>query len=413
MSEKIKHLFLLTLFFHYSWLGAMEKQITTPYEGSIAAQHPALTKTIKSLVVGLSAAAVTYCGQKLLNIEPNAKFTGSVGAFSSLAYYFSNQNKPDLVDALLYDQQTALNYAQKIKRKLEKDGAEKKLNDPINAATAHRQIKELAQKYERDCPFFLLSECSQFGCYPCPLSRTYQPKYRNTFETKAVSLLLTQLNVNQRQTNYTSFASGWGFQDLVILTKTLAKKPDANLAIHLIDIHNTKYVNFTESLNRRQITKDFNVDVTPLMEQNSKIDINLLNDIRKNYISLEIANKQILSWLTKTFPNAQITLHIHENAQGYLNFLNKHNMEYPDVVATADIQDQVSLDNQAISDYKNLCVQTLQKKPTSDNVWLAHNTYKTASIITMNMKETSDAEEQEIKLNNGEKTKIYEKNSKI
>lgn len=81
--------------------------------------------------------------------------------------------------------------------------------------------------------------------------------------------------------------------------------------------------------------------------------------------------KQFLSFLQNMFPKAAPTLSIHSSTDEYLQYVDAHKSPYPDVIATADIQDEMSLIKDSMYDYGKLSLLTKKKQPSSINLFLS------------------------------------------
>ncbi len=120
------------------------------------------------------------------------------------------------------------------------------------------ELKKMIQNYEQKSPIFLLNECFARSC---KLSRQHAPQYRNCFDNKTVSTLVEKLQ-SPDPVHYASFGSGYMFQDLILMTKTLALVPNARLVLHLIDLAYkppVKFRDFAGAATREiKLTDDFN-----------------------------------------------------------------------------------------------------------------------------------------------------------
>ncbi len=282
-----------------------------------------------------------------------------------------------------------------------------KTTDQHDLANLTKKYKAVIQKHEQTCPLFLLKECTkEIGNIQlnnnCLLSRTYKPHFREIFEKHTSQLLIEKLQASSTTPiTYTSFGCGEAFQDLIIITKVLIKQPKALLTIHLIDGNNTPYVAAVDFLAcSREITikHDFSFDsrleeyepyarnkdkdypeIQAMSHQALKQQLTLL------CLEKEAQYKQFLSWLTQKFPLSQISLYLHDQVINYCNFIKKNNLPHADVITAADIEDDESLANGSIQDYKILCGETLTKNPTSVNAWLGKLDDNSARILTVSL----------------------------
>lgn len=239
--------------------------------------------------------------------------------------------------------------------------------------------------------FVFLGECTKYDSCDCVLNRTCNPHYRNAFEEKVSSSIISKINSSDNAVvTYTGFGTGGAYQDFVILLKTLVQKPTAKLNIHLIEGDNSGYVMMADRIkNDREVKHDNGIDF-----ENNKLLNNYAQFLRNKYpddpsitkitddealklnivdemFCVEAKYKQFILTLSKIFPRAQLSLTIHDQTDSYLQYLNEKNLPHADVVCTADIQDEMSLIHQSINNYAKLCVKTLQHKPDSHNIWLA------------------------------------------
>jgi hypothetical protein len=308
------------------------------------------------------------------------------------------KNSPEAV--LIHTYNTLTKYETKGK----KDELEKKMKEDFEGT-----LNALRTELELECPLFLLKECDDYALAqplpfgsPCILSRAYNKKYRKAFEDKVVENLSSQIqSIKDRPVNYTGFASGGMFQDLVILTKTLAQHPTANVSINLIDAQYRivathkpvllKIRDFIKKLiTKKQLTQD-----TLIQNQSS----------------------QFISWLQKMYPQAQLSLNLHASTQDYCQYLDKNALQYPDIIAAADIQDDSCMIHQAIENLVQLCNKTQYQNKACLDTLLMHrgdeaylaNLKKDNSV---NMREASD-EDIEIKLEDGSTKKFTASLEKI
>ena len=107
---------------------------------------------------------------------------------------------------------------------------------------------------------------------------------------------------------------------------------------------------------------------------------------------------------------------MNESTPSYLKYIEQNQLSSPDVITTADIQDEMCLLNRAPQDYVLLCIKTLQKKPTS-NVFLSHNSKKlnSASLETISLQETAtnNVNEFEYEYEPGQRATLYSCTEKL
>ncbi len=224
----------LVLFGIISALHGMRSDlIITQLYPPFSKRHKEKIDNIKAGAIALLSSGAAFAGKKYLGLPIS---TGlhiaiplmSFGAAVLWQKHQKQKNPKQLVDLLLTNPQKVLDYMEFVAPEFQ-SGSEGATTDKL--AREYEQSKE---DYEKRCPIFLLRECQ--GNY-CPLSRN-NTSCRKTFETKMTDVLLEKLNsrTDQNQVEHVSFASGRLFQDLVILTKVLAKKPDATMSVHFIDL---------------------------------------------------------------------------------------------------------------------------------------------------------------------------------
>lgn len=276
-------------------------------------------------------------------------------------------------------------------------------NIPFIALT--KTHTSLTEKHELLFPLFLLGECtkeidSTGTNHNCLFSRTYKPHYRNCFEKHASKLLIKKLQTSPEQTTtYTSFGCGGAFQDLIIITKALMEQPKALLTIHLIDGVNTPYTSAIDFLQQSHEIKTeqkftFGSQLTAYEQyarDKEKHDPEIQNFTREALklqlldlcLSTQAKYKQFLSWLKKQFPQATISLYVHNQVSNYYNFIHKNNHTHADVLTAVDIDDEESKITYSIQNYTQLCKATLSNNPTSVNAWLQKTGPNSAGISTI------------------------------
>lgn len=358
-----------------------------PYEPSFTAKHPKMVQSARSAGVGIAVSALSYAGLQATTKQDSSnclKFALPIGLVSGLAVYYLKPVYISFLDAVLCHPDQALLAAYQVEDQMKKEAQRQKLDGDTQNIEDHTKKLKLAhtliKRFESQCPFVLLGECTNEGFGPCVLSRTYKKKYRNQFED-AIGKALSQKSSLSRPIVYTSFGCGGSFQDLVILTKWLSKNPLAQLDIHLVDLQHTPLVACLDFLNnQRQINKqpiDYASVMQQLLEKGKKEwggdkhpEEKATMELSATISHLDLKHKEFLDWLQNNFPKAQIRLFSHDNAKSYLDFTQKNNLEYPDVISAADIQDEMSQLRKSINNYLALCAKTLEKKPSSINILL-------------------------------------------
>lgn len=249
----------------------------------------------------------------------------------------SSQENISLKKSILDNPLTALEKAHATKnafiKKVFFNGVARK--ESINT---HDMLNDI-QNFEQECPFFLLDECSE--PQHCYLSRSFDESFRTTFEdTVSKSLIQAMQARSNKQGHYLVFASGYLFQDLIILSKTLAQIPDATLTIHLID---TEYA---PSLEECTYENHFDEAITTY------------------YVPiLKALFKQFTTTLQTMFPQATILLYVYGDHESYLYTTKKKLYHYPDVVTAADLPSS----HRVTTDYHTVLRTVLQNNPDSKN----------------------------------------------
>lgn len=360
---------------------------------------------VRNAALGLGVAGLVYLGQRLFTSAPKISYcvyAGLAGLGSKcLLSVFQNDycstpyTSEQLLNLLINDPKKALDYSNKIC----KEFYEKIYK---NSCTQEQRIKF----YTKKCPFFLLGECTQNeDYYRCILSRSYNPLFRERFESNVVTATLEKLKTNT-MVNYVSFGSGGMFQDLVIIAKVLAKEPTANININVIDTQYGDYVCMREYLkNGRQVSREF--DDTPpedylnyLLELakkesdfDGKADLLKLNH-RNEVILLGKRYQQFILFLQEMFPKANLSLSVYASTDDYLKCITADEKLFPDLIVTADIDwdDLNCLANKSTLAYIKLCLISMQKKSTATNVWLSKGCkFKRPKIVTYSLKKIADA----------------------
>ena len=232
----------------------------------------------------------------------------------------------DPLNNLIVNPKSALDHIHHVRDKLAekyKDKSEKNKSSFIPESEAEELMKEARQ----NSPIFLIGECIKEDWGPCLLSRSHAPQYRNHFENETVTTLIKQIESEEAPIHYTGFACGGMFQDLVVLTKTLAQKPNASLAIHLIDLEHTPYVACQDLIGpTREVKPTESLDphkvIDQLMERAKKekwvnekdCEGDKLEDTKKQFTGIckdyDEKAKQFVSYLQRTFPDAQLSLYL-------------------------------------------------------------------------------------------------------
>lgn len=378
---------LLTLYAISGYAASNDPVITNPYKPGFRDRYNTQFKAALT-ATGVLGAVYAYTNRANLDKTSCAALGGA-----SLMYLHQMMRQPTLLDMLLTHPKKALDWGYAVRHKC---GQEAK-----NMPETTQNTKMLLDKYTKKQPLFWLGECVKEGLGTCLLSRDYEPHYRQQYESRVVTSLHDKISSVERPVQYVSFGSGGMFQDHVILTKTLAEKPNAQLDVHLIDLKYTTYVMCRDWLNnKRSVNPHIDTDPTPAIEKFKKLvrddkavtapmsDEEAARTLMNVCSNHEVPVQQSLRWLAKTFPNARLKLHLHDTADSYHQYIERENIQNPDVIASADIEDEMGS-----LYYVQLCVRALQKNPHADNIWLTKNAHPgIASLARIKLEESIGAE---------------------
>lgn len=386
-----------------------ELVVTKPYTPGLRARYNTQFKAGLTTAYALGAACA-YANRAKLDKTGWAAF-GS----ASLMYLHQMMKKQHLLDILLTHPKSALDQAYAVYDTCIKE-AEGKRVTPEN-------MQYLRDKYTTKHPLFLLGECTAEDSRPCILSRCYEPNFREQYESRVVTSLGNKLSKLDRPVQYVSFGSGGMFQDHVALTKALAKNPDAKIDVHLIDIKHKYFVACRESLNNtREVDYMNNTDPNHVMESarkyclasNQNISENVLIDLTNDYQYIEFRAQQSIAWLSRTFPQAQLKLYLHDSTASYHAYIDRENIAIPDVIAAADIDDEMSWAYRSGLCYAQLCIRALQRNPLVDNIWLRKDFGRPVALLTsVALEESAGAEKENVKIENDEEIPLYITSQKI
>ncbi len=367
---------------------------------------------------------------------------------------------PDLLSLVLYNPTYALQVIDNIRSKFIKEVETMFpfISDPLIGQSlepdssdkqtlycgAMRRYETLIHDYESKCPLMLLGECTQDGYQPCTLSRMHN-LHREQYETRLITALCAKIDqAHGLPVHYVSFGSGSLFQDLVILSKVLAQKPDATLAIHFIDVEFTDYVTMCNELDSSKLFVGRNLIPEAIFDCARKIvqrypdkpttqvvESREGDKIFRSYITTDPMDdkplifayvtgtaemKEISSWLIAKFPAARLAFYIHNSGSSYIKYLEQQKLPAPDVITTADIQDDSG--ETAIPDYVSVCRYALTHKPSAYNLWLAKefvNGYPSEGVILvqLSLKAALGATENTFKSEDGSEVHIFVTEEKI
>jgi hypothetical protein len=211
---------------------------------------------------------------------------------------------------------------------------------------------DLVEKYEKIDPIFMLEECL---CLI--ISRIRQPQYRAAFEN-AILTEYAQKLWRKNIITCVSFASGGGFQDLVILCKLLSYNPYAIINLHMID---PEYHHYIKRKKKADLPKLISLDQ----------EVHQIAGVGFRY-------QQMLRFLENTFSHATVRLYAHKTVTDFFEYAKKFNIAQDiDLIYTADIDDDKTVEN----DYKILCARALEINRNTINIELK----KDLTRITKNL----------------------------
>lgn len=373
------------------WTGPV---IVTPYKPSFISRS--IPYAMPAFKYGCLGAAAFFVFKKQTTLAASLSAINLTAAYAQKQACIRKLLTPKWsLDTVLLDPASALN---KMNEKAEQARKEM-LEEGLEEAEVPKLIDEyrrITRKYEASCPIHLLGECTKEGFGACLLSRSYQPLYRNHFENKTVAALLQKSCEHEHQPiEYVGFGTGGSFQDFVIVLKALVQKPNLAMSIHLIDREFTPYVFCREAeSNSRLICHNQATNFLKLLPEiiakvrtekwvdEKSSDNQASRLIIGHCLKKEEAMRLFISYLTKTFPRAQLSLHVHESAQSYLDYIKQHRLNPADVVAAADIQDEMSICSGSQKDYLLLCKETLLHNPSAINFLLSKINNETQGGIT-------------------------------
>lgn len=205
------------------------------------------------------------------------------------------------------------------------------------AAFSYDSLKSIVSECEVNCPVFLLGEYMN-------------SRLLSGFAIEeTVSSILEKINkIKHRPVEYVNFGAMGYFMDFIIAVKVLSQKPDANLSIHIIDANFTDYVFCRSSFgSSRAVTQEEVPCVVKIMSisaafareslgseypYSAKKDYALL----KNCFVIEEGARQFVSFLKRVFPNAHISLFLHESLHGYFAYIARQKIKTADVMNMAE-----------------------------------------------------------------------------
>lgn len=266
----------------------------------------------------------------------------------------------------------------------------------IDQKTVTPAIIEQIEEFERECPIVLLGECRG----NCPLNRSTNPRFRESFEREASARLLAKAT-SGKPVYYTDFGSGSLFQLLVVVAKVLDKQPAAALDLHAIDHSHDSFSFYRDNIGRdrrftaqdqRLVTEPFSNELIEKIRYRRGQDAFDNNAVERSfkthYAQSALKSSQMVNLLEQAFPLANVSLTLHGCVQDYFRYIRSRVLPYPDLITAVDIQDSYSERYGAYQDYMDLCIETLIKNPSADNIWLRIDAQPNrASLVTIRAKQ--------------------------
>lgn len=295
---------------------------------------------------------------KLLFLCLNLLFT-QVAFAADVPNFQATFADKQLLDLILHDPVQALLEISKVRSQ-----ANNQLELAAQCLSPHKfynKFFQIMQRYEKVNPIFFVGECDtgEDG-FPCSFSRLEYPAFRYYFENSVISALVQKLEViKDRSVQYTGFGVGGCFQELVIMVNTLKAKPDANLSFHLIELDFAPYVDYLDFVGKCR-----------LIGQNTPtnfFEVGMTKKTLARCLLFERMFHQIIGFLKRVFPLANISLFLYKNGNDYARYIEQNEIMYADVISAIDIQDERSDFKNGLCEYYYLCAKVLRLNPTSKN----------------------------------------------
>lgn len=279
------------------------------------------------------------------------------------------------IDDLLSNPQKALDQSIMSIKKYDAISKDKKtledMNKCKNIGEFYGILTSMAQEIEKENSIMFLTECQGKKCV---LTRSVNPHLRETFEEIVSNNLVNAVETGDEkaQKQYVTFASGYLFNDLIILAKTLSKKPEAHVAVHFIDPLYFIYEQFCPEVQRTPLEK---IHFSDLQKQFEPAMIKKYPEKSDALFYMHRRFDEFTSYLNSQFPLAVITAYVYSHSQDYLNCVTSKAIPPADVIAAADNQDfntPFPIDStDFLYDYANLCLTTREHNPNSRNTFLS------------------------------------------
>ena len=160
------------------------------------------------------------------------------------------------IDALINEPETLMPRLKKINAAYLEERQKIQDDENIPVMQIYNHYDSLIKKFLKKDPLFFFDECSLTKKSRCKFSRYNFPHIRRSFENTVVQRLEENFILG-KEIKYVSFASGDLFSDLVIMTKFLTNRSNAQVSVHLIDrsYKNIAYVHYVLG-KKTEIIKD-------------------------------------------------------------------------------------------------------------------------------------------------------------
>lgn len=374
--------------------GIKHHTVTEPYFPSFYTKHKKITDTSMAGVVGFVAAEASF----VVTQEPDpltVRDIGLIGIAGFTGYYLAKKalfwfvGKPTMLDLILTDPQAILDLNSKVC-----DDCMKAVQNQLSKKGIDLEAKELTDKqidmfvgsfethctdHEKEAPLFFIGECQAQEFCSCMFTRSINPQYRERYEDTVVADLVEVSSSGSKPVSYASFGSGGMFTDLRIITKFLAKHPDANFSIHLIDgqympyptahefATNDRRVFLSESQLLSRESCRHVIDLAKKAKQvKSGEEQKAKSDVYQSYAYNARKAYQFLNWITKTFPKAGIALCMHNLEDDFKKYVDSKKIPI-DLLTACDIEDEMSVLRKGPVSYLALT----KHYPDAKNIWLS------------------------------------------
>jgi hypothetical protein len=248
-------------------------------------------------------------------------------------------------------------------------------------------LKNYFQKYEKLCPVFCCG--LPYSMRPPPL-RPQHPLCE-TFHEKIISAVLDKIGTTNKTIHYVTDPMDGLFTDLFILSRVLAQKPNASIAVHILNGKNKEYCIFKDAhqLTRALDTHDTIDWFTRMKRVNTYVKNNNIYHHPDSAVTIgvffeetELFVKPTLTFLRKSFPLAHIELYLHSDHTDYWNYREEHKLPVADIIYTTheefmnrlkQLPDSPTSSTCPDLRHVRLCIKTLQENPAAGCFFVSHN----------------------------------------